>query len=154
MDEGELRAAFDTYARHLRAISARREWHRVTELYTEDAVYRRSGHPELVGRAAIRDWMIEMAFTFPGNQFIGATLGWSAVDPATGRVIFEFRNQMADPGDGSVHQAATVRMLTYAGSGLWSRAEDVRSPTAYAEMVRRWIVTARRCGTFDPSMPA
>ncbi len=153
MDEGELRAAFAAYARHVERINVGREWHRITELYTDDAVYRRVGHDDIVGREAICDWILGLTSGFPGNRFGTVRLGWSSFEPAAGRVVFAFSNQMDDPGDGSVHEATTTSMLTYGGAGLWSRIEDVQSPTAYAEMVRRWVVAAKRCGTYDPSMP-
>ena len=45
---------------------------------------------------------------------------------------------MRDPGDGSVHTASTISMLTYAGQGLWSRCDDVQNVHAYSEMMRGW----------------
>lgn len=153
VDQAELRDAFEEYKRHVRAINVHREWHRITEVYTEDAVYRRAGHRDIVGRDAIREWILELSSGFPADRFRDVRLGWSSLEPTAGRVVFAFCNQMEDPGDGSVHEATTVSMLTYGGSGLWSRIEDMQSPTAYAEMVRRWIVAAQRCGTYDPSMP-
>lgn len=152
MGEGELRDAFEAYARQVQAINVSREWHRITERYTEDAVYRRVGHPDITGRAAIREWMLGLTSSFPGNRFGNVRIGWHSIQPTTDHVVFAFWNRMDDPGDGSIFEASTTSMLTYGGEGLWSRIEDVQSTHAYAQMVRRWIVAANRCGTYEPSM--
>ena len=46
---------------------------------------------------------------------------------------------MADPGDGSVHEADNVTILHYAGDGLWSYEEDVYNPAHFATMVQGWL---------------
>jgi hypothetical protein len=45
---------------------------------------------------------------------------------------------MDDPGDGSVHQAANITILHYAGGGKWSHEEDVYNPAHFATMVKGW----------------
>jgi hypothetical protein len=46
---------------------------------------------------------------------------------------------MADPGDGSLHQAYNFTLLKYAGDGMWSYEEDIYNPASFADMVRGWI---------------
>ena len=45
---------------------------------------------------------------------------------------------MADPGDGSVHQAYNLTVLHYAGDGRWSYEEDVYNPTHFVSMIEGW----------------
>jgi hypothetical protein len=45
---------------------------------------------------------------------------------------------MADPGDGSVHQAYNFTLLKYAGDGLWSYEEDIYNPSHFMEMIAGW----------------
>jgi hypothetical protein len=48
---------------------------------------------------------------------------------------------MADPGDGSVHQAYNFTLLKYAGNGKWSYEEDIYNPASFASMVKGWVDT-------------
>ena len=60
------------------------------------------------------------------------------VDDTTPRVVCEVRNLMPDPGDGSVHEASNITILTYAGDGLWSREEGVYNPLRFARRAVSW----------------
>ena len=73
---------------------------------------------------------------FPGNTMTSFPIAWHVVDAPTKRVICEVRNLMPDPGDGSVHEASNLTILTYGGDGLWSREEDVYNPMRFAQDVR------------------
>ena len=57
-------------------------------------------------------------------------------------MICEVRNLMPDPGDGSVHEASNLTILTYGGDGLWACEEDVYNPMRFAEMARSWARVA------------
>ena len=70
-------------------------------------------------------------------------IAWHVVDEPTQRVICEVRNLMPDPGDGSVHEASNLTILTYAGDGLWSREEDVYNPMRFARMSVAWATVAQ-----------
>ena len=61
-------------------------------------------------------------------------------------MICEVRNLMPDPGDGSVHEASNLTILTYAGDGLWSREEDVYNPMRFAQMAVAWARWPRQHG--------
>ena len=53
---------------------------------------------------------------------------------------------MPDPGDGSVHEASNLTILTYAGNGLWSCEEDVYNPMRFARMAVEWAEVAEAHG--------
>ena len=52
------------------------------------------------------------------------------------------RNLMPDAGDGSVHAARNLTILTSGGDGLWSREEDIYNPMRFAKMSLRWARVA------------
>ena len=60
------------------------------------------------------------------------------IDEERGWVVCQVWNRMADPGDGSVHQAHNFTLLKYAGDGLWSYEEDVYNPAKFTEMLGGW----------------
>ena len=41
---------------------------------------------------------------------------------------------MRDPGDGSIHQAANLSVMKYAGDDLWSYEEDAYNPMNFLPM--------------------
>jgi hypothetical protein len=63
---------------------------------------------------------------------------WSMVDEERGWVVFGVWNRMADPGDGSVHQAIAWTLLKYAGDGKWSYEEDMYNPLEFQDMIRSY----------------
>ena len=83
---------------------------------------------------------------FPGNTMTSFPIAWHVVDEPSRRVICEVRNLMPDPGDGSVHEASNLTILTYAGDGLWSREEDVYNPMRFAQMAVGWAKIAQEHG--------
>jgi hypothetical protein len=56
---------------------------------------------------------------------------------------------MADPGDGSVHQAYNFSLMKYAGDGLWSYEEDIYNPSHFVEMLNGW--QARKADIESPA---
>lgn len=163
MQEQDLTGAFDAYRADVAKMHRNGDWSRYADHFTEDAVYRRHGYADFVGREAIRTFINRAMTTFPGNQMVRFDIIWRFVkDPApdTARtsadvwnpdpnVVFELRHVMRDPGDGSEHAASTTSMLTYAGDGLWSRCTDVHNTRAYSEMLRGWYRAASKHGTLD-----
>ena len=145
--------AYVEYRRQVEAFIRVREWERFADLFTLDARYRRHGAPEVHGREAIRAWAVEHMTTFPGNQIVGFTVDWMACDERQRHVIYEVRHTLSDPGDGSVHEACTTTMLTYAGNGLWSEGADVHNEQAYQSMFRNWTRAARASGLLPPGEP-
>ena len=90
--------------------------------------------------------MLETMTSFPGNTMTSFPIAWHVVDAPTSRVICEVRNLMPDPGDGSVHEASNLTILTYGGDGLWSREEDIYNPMRFAKMSLRWAGSRRSTG--------
>ena len=84
--------------------------------------------------------------SFPGDTMVSFPIAWHVVDAATRRVVCEVRNLMPDPGDGSVHEASNLTILTYADDGLWSREEDVYNPMRFARMAVGWARVADEHG--------
>jgi hypothetical protein len=54
---------------------------------------------------------------------------------------------MRDPGDGSIHQAANLSVMKYAGDDLWSYEEDAYNPMNFLPMVRDYIQRCHALGT-------
>jgi hypothetical protein len=57
---------------------------------------------------------------------------------------------MQDPGDGSIHEAANITILTYAGDNLFSKEEDVYNPAKFTEVISTWARVADAHGTLPP----
>lgn len=167
MQELGLAGAFDAYRADVAEMQRTGDWSRYADHFTEDAVYRRHGYADFVGREAIRAFIHQSMTTFPGNQMVGFNIIWrffkepAPHSPAAAdlwnpesHVVFELRHVMRDPGDGSEHAASTTSMLTYAGNGLWSRCTDVHNMRAYSEMMRGWYRAAHKHGTLDAEATA
>ena len=85
--------------------------------------------------------------TFPGNAMPDFPVTWYVIDEERGWVVCEVQNRMADPGDGSIHEAANLTVLHYAGDGRWSYEEDAYNPAHFATMVKGWIDRKKSLGT-------
>lgn len=143
MHAPDLELAFAAYRERVEEIIGSGDWSAYGDLFTEDAVYRRHGYADFEGREAIRAFIHGSMTTFPGNQIVGFTVVWRIFEHHNDRVVFELRNTMRDPGDGSVHAASTTSMMTYAGDGLWSGCSDLHHARAYTDMVRGWSRAAQ-----------
>ncbi len=150
MDTGfpraEIEQAFAGYQAAVADIAASGDWAGFADLFTEEATYEEHAFGSFTGREAIRSWVVRTMGAFPGNTMTSFPIAWHVVDEPTRRVICEVRNLMPDPGDGSVHEASNLTILTYAGDGLWSREEDVYNPMRFAEMAVAWARVAREHG--------
>ena len=124
----------------------RLDWSTWADQFTTDAVYVEHHYGRFEGREAIREWITRTMGTFPGNRMPEFPVDWYVVDEERGWIVCQVENRMEDPGDGSVHQAANVTILHYAGDGKWSYEEDVYNPAHFATMLRGWQarVDARR----------
>ena len=79
----------------------------------------------------------------PGDTMPHFPIEWYMIDEEKGWVVCQVWNRMADPGDGSLHQAYNFTLLKYAGNGMWSYEEDIYNPASFATMVRGWITRKR-----------
>ena len=154
MQLSELERAFTDYRARVDGITESGRWGEFADLFTLDAVYRRSGRAEVVGREAIRAWVLTSMSTFPGTMLHRHDVVWRSFDPTHGQIVYELRNTMCDPGDGSVHAASSTTLLRHGHDGLWSHAEDNHNPLAYRTMWRGWGRAAARCGTIDADQVA
>ena len=134
----ELEAAFAAYQETAATAGATGDWNACAEQFTDDATYVEHHYGRFEGREAIRTWITETMSTFPGNRMPEFPVDWYVVDEERGWIVCQLENRMADPGDGSVHQAANITILHYAGDGLWSYEEDVYNPAHFATMLQEW----------------
>jgi ketosteroid isomerase-like protein len=142
----EIERAFADYQSAVAGIMATGDWAAFADLFTEDATYEEHAFGSFEGREPIRAWVVETMTAFPGNTMSSFPIAWHVVDEPTQRVICEVRNLMPDPGDGSLHEASNLTILTYAGDGLWSREEDVYNPMRFARMSLGWAQVAKEHG--------
>ena len=142
----EIERAFAAYQARVADIAESGEWARFADMFTEDASYEEHAYGTFSGREEIRSWVLETMTAFPGNTMSSFPIAWHVVDAPTSRVICEVRNLMSDPGDGAVHEASNLTILTYGAEGLWSREEDVYNPMRFARMSLRWARVAAEHG--------
>ena len=145
-DVSEIEQAFSAYQQTVAGIATTGEWERFADLFTPDATYVEHAFGTFTGREQIRAWSVKTMTSFPGNTMTSFPIAWHVVDEPTARVICEVRNLMPDPGDGSLHEASNLTILTYGGDGLWSCEEDVYNPMKFAQMTVAW---ARVAATHD-----
>ena len=134
----ELEDAFATYQNAAAKAARTGDWAPWADLFTDDAEYVEHLFGTMHGRDAIRSWISETMSTYPGNAMPAFPIGWSVIDEERGWVVCQVWNRMADPGDGSVHQAYNFTLLKYAGDGLWSYEEDVYNPLEAQQVIEAW----------------
>ena len=134
----ELEAAFSAYQSVAAEAGRSGDWNPWADLFTEDAEYVEHLYGTMHGREAIRSWITKTMSTYPGNAMPEFPIGWSVIDEDRGWIICQVWNRMADPGDGSIHQAYNVTILKYAGDGRWSYEEDIYNPAHFASMIEAW----------------
>jgi ketosteroid isomerase-like protein len=127
---------------HYQAIAAEAgrsgDWNPWADLFTEDAEYVEHLYGTMHGREAIREWISSTMSTYPGNEMPEFPIGWSVIDEGRGWIVCQVWNRMADPGDGTIHQAYNITLLKYAGEGQWSYEEDIYNPAHFASMIEEW----------------
>ena len=135
----ELEDAFVAYQERAAAAGRTGDWAAWADQFTEDALYVERHYGRFDGREAIRAWISSTMGEFPGNAMPEFPIGWYVVDEERGWIVCQVWNRMADPGDGSIHEADNFTKLHYAGDGLWSYEEDIYNPNDFAVMVRGWL---------------
>jgi hypothetical protein len=134
----ELEDAFQHYQDVARAAGTSGDWGPFADVFTEDATYIEHHYGTLGGREAIRRWISSTMSTYPGNEMPHFPIEWYIIDEDRGWVVCQVWNRMADPGDGSLHQAYNFTLLKYAGNDLWSYEEDIYNPMSFGTMVKEW----------------
>ena len=128
----ELEKAFDDYQAVAAAAGRSGDWNAWADLFTEDAVYEEHLFGRFEGREAIRGWITRTMSAFPGNAMPDFPVDWYVIDEERGWIVCQISNRMADPGDGSIHEAYNFTLLKYAGEGLWRYEEDIYNPSKFA----------------------
>src|SRR3954451_13623415 len=145
-ERAELEAAFGRYQATVRRAVAEQDWTLFAGMFTEDATYNEHAYGRFSGRAAIAEWAVRTMTSFPGSAMVGFPITWSVLDADRGWIVCEVQNVMADPGDGSLHQAANLTILHYAGNNRFAHEEDVYNPMRFLEMAARWAAVASAHG--------
>jgi hypothetical protein len=114
------------------------DWDEFCDLYTEDCTMVVSGAGRIGGREAMKRWYREAFGSEPMRWLVYYPVEWYMIDEHRGWVACEFKNRMADPGDGSVHEFSCFSLLKYAGNGLWSYEEDKLDPAEMADVLEGW----------------
>ena len=147
----ELETAFTEYQRVGEEAGRTGDWNPWADLFTEDAHYVEHLFGEMHGREAIREWITRVMAEFPGNAMPEFPIEWSILDPERGWIACKIWNRMEDPGDGSVHEAANLTLLRYAGDGTWSYEEDAYNPDAFRSMIAEWSAVKQAHSSEDPA---
>ena len=145
----DLQAAFDRYVARVQEIAESHDWSAFADMFTEYATYCEHAFGDFTGREQIRAWVTSTMTAFPGSEMIAFPPAWSVVDPSTNRVVCEIRNIMRDPGDGSVHEASNITILSFDDAGNLIREEDIYNPQKFADMTRDWCRVADAHGTLS-----
>ena len=146
----ELETAFEHYQSEVRRACAANDWNIFADLFTEDATYHEHLFGQFEGQDAIRAWITSTMADFPGSSMPAFPIKWRVIDEEHGWIICDVINQMADPGDGSVHGASNITVLHYAGDNHFSKEEDAYNPMAFMVMVKAWCRRANELGTLPP----
>jgi hypothetical protein len=142
-------AAFDRYVARIEEIRESGDWSGFADMFTEDATYSEHAYGDFTGREEIRQWVVKTMNSFPATEMIAFPPAWSVLDPSTNRVICDIRNIMRDPGDGSVHEASNITILTFDDEGNLIREEDIYNPQKFADMTFAWCRVANAHGTLS-----
>lgn len=134
----ELEQAFADYQAAGLTAGTSGDWDVWADRFTEDATYVEHLYGTMGGRSAIRRWIKKTMSEFPGDAMVHFPIEWYVIDEDRGWVVCQIWNRMADPGDGSIHQAYNFTLLKYAGSGLWSYEEDIYNPSHFVTMIADW----------------
>lgn len=143
----ELEAGFEHYQSEVRQAVALGDWGIFADLFTKDATYLEHVYGRFRGREEIRSWITKTMSTFPGNSMPAFPAKWYVIDDDRGWIVADIVNRMADPGDGSLHEASNITVLHYAGDNQFSHEEDVYNPMEFMTTVTAWAKRARELGT-------
>ena len=140
----EIDRAFEHYRAVAKEAGTANDWRAWADLFTADATYIEHHFGEMHGREAIFEW-ISTTMAEPINRdMIAFPVDWYVIDETRGWVLCAIWNQMADPGDGSVHREINWTKLHYAGDGKFSYEEDLYNPAEFAAMIKGWLAAKQR----------
>ena len=140
----ELEEAFENYQRLALEAGTSGNWDKWADQFTEDATYVEHLYGTLGGREAIRRWISDTMAQKINCEMKYFPMEWYIIDEERGWIVCQVWNRMADPGDGSLHQAFNFTLLKYAGEMKWSYEEDIYNPAHFQEMIRGWLDRRKR----------
>ena len=143
----DLVAAHDRFIEVANECARSREWRPWAELFTEDATYVEHLFGRFLGREAIYQWISSVMSEWPNSEMNAFPHDWCVLDEDRGWWICQIENRFRDPGDRSVHEAANLTVLHYAGDGLFSYEEDVYNPANFAPVVTAWMAAEKSLRT-------
>ncbi|NMO02566.1 SnoaL-like domain-containing protein [Gordonia sp. TBRC 11910] len=143
----ELEAEFQLFEDRANTAAVTHDWDQWADQFAIDAEYVEHAMGNFGGREEIRPWIKKTMSRFPGNHMTSFPSLWHVIDEDTARVICEIDNPLRDPGDGSVHSATNITILTYGGDGRWAKEEDIYNPMKFLESAKGWCLRARELGT-------
>ena len=124
------------------------EW---LSFYADDVLYREHGfgfnngwENEIRGKAAVKQWIDPHCDIWPINRMVNFPMSWYVIDETRGWVVLEYRNVMADPGDGTLLESRSYTRLKYGGNGKWRFEEDIYSPLRMRSMLEQWVLLDAR----------
>lgn len=135
----ELQAAHDHFVAVANRCAQQGDWGPWVEVFTEDATYVEHHYGKFQGRQEILEWISATMGEWPNSEMTSFPHDWCVCDQERGWWICQIANKMADPGDGSVHQASNLTVLHYAGDMRFSYEEDVYNPANFAPMITAWM---------------
>ena len=135
----ELEEAFENYQRLALEAGTSGNWDAWADQFTVDATYIEHLYGTIGGREAIRKWISNTMAQKINCEMKFFPIEWYIIDEERGWVVAQVWNRMADPGDGSLHQAFNFTLLKYAGGGQWSYEEDIYNPAHFQSMIRGWL---------------
>ena len=126
----EVEQAFE----HYMEVQQARDWPKLADVFTDDAVYEEAHFGTFRGRGEIREFLAKsMAdlgdWTFPTE--------WVAIDGS--RVVFKWWNRL--PGqraDGSHYEFPGITVLEYGGDNRWSFEEDIYNFETCIAVMKEW----------------
>jgi uncharacterized protein (TIGR02246 family) len=140
----ELENAFANFQTVAQQAGSSGDWNPWADLFTEDATYIESNYGRMGGREAIRRWIVDTMTTPPANEMVAFPIEWYIIDEARGWITCHVWNRMADPGDGSIHQAYNFTLLKYAGDNKWSYEEDIYDPKHFMSMMTEYFEAKKK----------
>jgi SnoaL-like domain len=134
----EMEEAFAHYQEVAATAASSGDWRPWADLFTEDATYIEHLFGEFHGREEIYRWISKTMSSPPNPEMNAFPVDWYVIDEARGWVVCAIWNRMADPGDGTLHQAVNWTLLKYAGDNRWSSEEDLYNPQEFGVMIDAW----------------
>lgn len=135
----ELTKAHDHFLALSTAAQLDGDWEAYCDLFTEDAVYVEHFLGVSHGREAIKKWFIPAMLAWSQMRY---PLKWRTFDEVEGLVVFGVGNDMPDVDGKTGFTVDSWTLLKYAGSGQWSREEDIYNPDAMLKMLSSWCEAA------------